>query len=140
MLEIESADGGGGFHEEGVVESHGDSRLDMEEVEKRPFVGVVGRDGVADGGSDALIVAAENLLMVERLGWGVGPEGGTDLVVEPFGESLDEPVGEELAHDGGIVVALGFHLVGPLLEARAGGCGKESDVVGEGAWRDEIGE
>lgn len=140
VREIEATDRRGRLHYERIVENHRDASLDIEEVEELTLMGMVGRYGVADGGTDALVMTAEELGGIEHLIGVVGPQLGADAMVDPFGESLDEAVGKELAHNGRIVVAVGFHLVGMSFETGTSSSRKETDMVGKGGWRDIVGK
>ena len=59
-----------------------------------------------------------------------------------FGEGFGEAVGEQLGHDGRVVVALGAELVAKLLQADSGREGEGADVVGRAVAPvgDEVGQ
>ena len=71
----------------------------------------------------------------------VAPEILAHTLVQAFGKSLGQPVGQRLEHDGRVVVVAVLEQLFPLVDADAGGDGEGAHVVrGHALGRDEIGQ
>ena len=101
----------------------------VEQAEDRALLGVVGLRRVAGRGSDALVLLADQRVVVERLVRRVAPQLAPHASVEPLGDRLGQPVGKRCEQDGRVVVVLLRETASSPRRAAAGGDREGTDVV-----------
>ena len=148
MGEVPATDGGGGEH--GVVLGEKDAAatglveagLGVQQLEEGGLLGMVGAGRVAGSGADALVLLADQRLVVQGLVRGIAPVLLAHPLVQPLGAGLGKAVGQGFDHDGVVVVALALVVLGQLLGADAGGDDEAAQVVGDAGFLgcDEVGQ
>ena len=119
--------------------------LGLEQLEDRPLLGVVRTGRVAGRRPDPLVALGDEVVVRKRLVGRVAPQLAPNLLVQPLGERLGQPVRERLGEDRRIVVVgcleLGDETV-RAVEAVAGRDGERPDVVRQASLRggNEVGQ
>src|SRR4030095_2101667 len=85
---------------------------------------------VTGGRPDPPILLLDELLVGEAFRTTVTPFI-PNLLVQAFGESFSEPIGDCLRHDGVVVIVLGLEPVAQFFKAEPAGYRKTTDVIAQ---------
>ena len=128
MREVRAADGACWGH--GVIFRELDIRilLGMEQIEKCPFLGVIGKRRITGSRPYSAIAFVDQIIERGLFAASVTPILA-HLFMEPLRKSFRQAVGERFCDDGIIVVVFFFEPGAEFFEPPAGGDDKCSDVV-----------
>ncbi len=100
----------------------------VEQLPQNPFLRVVGAGGITGRRADSPIPLADQILACKVFGFAVAPVRARALV-QTFGESLRQPVGERLAHDGIVIIMILFKALRQFIRAVAGRDGECAQII-----------
>ena len=114
----------------------------IKQAEQGFLLGVVRAGRVAGSRANAAVLLLDQRFVVQVFVAGITPVLFTHLLVQPFGTSLGQAVGQGLDHDRAVVVALVLIGLGHFLGTDAGGGDETTDIIGDttGLRRDEVGQ
>src|SRR5690606_27012910 len=146
--EVPAGDGGGREHGVVLGEEHATATglvvvgRGIEQFEQRGLFGVIRAGRVTRGRADALVLLADQRVVVQLLVLGVTPVLLAHAFMQPFGAGFGKAVGQGLDHDRVVIIALGLVGLGHFLGTDAGGGDEAADVVSHTAFfrRDEVGQ
>src|SRR5438128_4705331 len=128
MREVKTADTGAGPHRAAFCQFDAGVLLDLEQLPKNPFLGMIRAGRITGGWTDAAIFFANQIFVGELLTPAI-PPFHTDTSVQVFSEGFREAIGQRLGHDRVVIVMVEFEPAAEFFDAEARADRERAEVI-----------